>query len=214
MAFNINDFKSKFEETGVLQTNKYDVTINFENTALQTLSINNNLGGSTSSFSTVQDDLTYRCVAASIPGLTMRTTDVNRYGVGVLEKMPFSANYTDISLSFICDRYGNAYNFWYLWFNYIFGANGEETKSNVFGTIQDGAVGNAGRSFYTAEYKDNYAATIAINVYDTQGLNPIKVTLRKAYPVTINDVALSWTDNNNLIKLNTQITFREWDLNN
>ena len=83
MAFNINDFKSKFEETGVLQTNKYDVTINFENTALQTLSINNNLGGSTSSFSTVQDDLTYRCVAASIPGLTMRTTDVNRYGVGV-----------------------------------------------------------------------------------------------------------------------------------
>ena len=38
--------------------------------------------------------------------------------------------------------------------------------------------------------------------------------LYKAYPVTINDVPLSWTDNNNMVKLTVQMTFLEWDLNN
>lgn len=218
MAFSISDFKANFEEGGVLQTNKYDVNITFNSISgttapMQSFTVNNNQGGS-SSFSTIADDLNYRCINASIPGLTMRTADVNRYGIGIMEKMPFSANYTDVSLSFICDRYGDAYNFWYLWFNYIFGSNGEETNSNVFGNYQVGAQGNSGRPFYTAEYKDNYAATITINIYDTEGNVPLIVNLYKAFPVSINDTALAWSDNNNLLKLTTQITFREWDLNN
>jgi hypothetical protein len=152
----------------------------------------------------------FRSISASLPGVAMRTADINRYGIGIYEKMPYSANYTDISLTFICDRYSNVYNFWYLWFNYIFGTNGNVTNSNVYGNIS----GNQGRSFYTAEYKENYSTGVKITVYDAEGAPSMYFNLYKAYPVTINDVPLSWSDNNNMLKLTVQLTFLEWDLNN
>jgi hypothetical protein len=209
MAFNIAEFKSYIEDTGVLQTNKYDVNISFDNSALSGLTINA-ADGSTVGASESAKDIRYRCINVSMPGLTMRTTDINRFGIGVSEKMPFSANYTDISLTFLMDRYGEAYNFWYTWFNYIFGINGEEDNKNIYG--QSTVAGNNVRSFYTAEYKDNYSATITINIYDAEGNKNISAQLLKAYPVSVNDVALSWTDNNNLIKLTVSLTFREWTL--
>jgi len=207
MAFNILDFQSYIADTGVLQTNKYDVQITFDGDFGQ-LSIQG-ADGSTIGTNESTSDTQYRCINASLPGLTMRTADINRFGVGVSEKMPYSANYTDISLTFLVDRYGLQYNFWYTWFNYIFGISGEESSSNIYGTINNS--GNK-RSFYTAEYKDNYSATITITVYDNEGNPNIQATLLKAYPISINDTALSWTDNNNLIKLTTTITFREWVL--
>jgi hypothetical protein len=144
--------------------------------------------------------------------MTMRTADVARFGVGVSEKMPYSANYTDVSLTFLMDRYGTQYNFWYAWFNYVFGIAGQETVSNIFGSYQNGAGGDQGRSFYTTEYKDNYSATIVVTVYDLEGNPNVQTTLLKAYPISINDTALSWTDDNNLIKLTVNLTFREWAL--
>ena len=206
MPFNARDFQAYIADTGVLQTNKYDVQITLDGT-LGGLSISGT-DGSTMNVNSGTDDMLYRCVSAALPGLSMRTADVNRFGIGVSEKMPFSANYTDISLTFLMDRYGTQYNFWYTWFNYIFGISGEENSSNIFGRVST----TNGRSFYTAEYKDNYSATITVTVYDLEGQPNLQTTLLKAYPVSINEVPLSWTDNNNLIKLTTTLTFREWVL--
>jgi len=212
MAFNILDFQSYIADTGVLQTNKYDVMIMFDNP--DGIGAYNIIGadGSTRGAADNVTDLNYRCINASLPGLTMRTADINRFGLGVSEKMPFSANYTDVSLTFLMDRFGDQYNFWYAWFNYIFGISGQETLSNIYGSYSVGGDGDSGRPFYTAEYKDNYSATIVITVYDTEGNPNIQATLLKAYPISVNDIALNWTDNNNLVKLTTTLTFREWVL--
>jgi len=207
MAFNILEFQSYIAETGVLHSNKYDVQITFDG-EFGGLNINGSNGSTVGTLESTQD-IQYRCINASLPGLAMRTVDINRFGIGVSEKMPFSANYTDISLTFLMDRYAQGYNFWYTWFNYVFGINGEESSSNIYGTTNNS--GNK-RSFYTAEYKDNYSATITITVYDSEGQPNLQVTLLKAYPISVNDVPLSWTDNNNLIKLTAGITFREWVL--
>ena len=207
MAFNIAEFQSYIAETGVLQTNKYDVLIVPDNLAgfggLKIVGQN----GTMSTLDSIEDNV-YRCINASLPGMLIRTADVNRFGIGVSEKMPFSAAYTDVTLTFLMDRYGDAYNFWYTWLNYIFGINGEEDTSNIYGRVGSRNT----RSFYTAEYKDNYSATITINVYDADGNPNITVNLLKAYPISINDIALGWNDNNNLIKLTATITFREWVL--
>ena len=130
MAFNISDFQSYIGDTGVLQTNKYDVQITLDG-ALGGLGISGS-DGSTMGVNESTVDILYRCTNASLPGLSMRTIDSNRFGIGVSEKMPFSANYTDISLTFLMDRYGSQYNFWYTWFNYIFGVSGEENTSNIY----------------------------------------------------------------------------------
>jgi hypothetical protein len=209
-GFDIERFKAYIEEDGILQTNKFDVTI-FLQGPLANYRINDQAGNSDSNRQTSRD-LTYRCIAASLPGMVIRTSDVNRYGLGIFEKMPFSANYTDIDLTFICDRYGLAYSFWYTWFNYIFGMNGATSQSNIFGQTNNDSISKLRGSYYTAEYKDNYAATVNITVYDTEGLEGIRTTLLKAYPISINDIPLSWGDNNNLVKLSVKMTFTEWVL--
>jgi hypothetical protein len=216
MALNIEEFRTNISKKGVLQSNKYDVLISFPTNspfATKTITTNDsNIGNAISN----TRDLQYRCISASLPGIALRTADINRYGIGISEKMPFTGNYTDVTLTFLMDRTGDVYKFWYSWINFVFGTNGEENVNNIYGNYNvadNNYVLNRGdqyRSFYTAEYKDNYAADITITVYDTTGKPQIVATLVKAYPISINDIALNWTDNNSLIKLTTTVTFREW----
>ena len=202
MAFNIKQFKSAIEKNGILQPNKYDVTINFSASAssfgLTGASIATN--GTSQNLSELTQDLSYRCIGVSLPGVAIRTSDNNRLGLGIAEKMPFSGAYTDVSLSFICDRNGAAYKFWYSWINYIFAANGKESNSAVTNN----------RMYYTTQYKDNYSSIITITIYDPTGKPSIICDLYKAFPTSLNDISLGWSDNNNVLKLTTQISFREW----
>lgn len=204
MAFNIEEFIGNFADRGVLQTNKYDVSISFagQNNALVGSTVSTDMAGPVQ-VKDIAQDLSFRCISASLPGMALRTVDSNRFGVGVQEKMPFSGNYTDIDLTFVCDRYGMAYVFWYSWMNYIFSTSGATTQTPV--SRLDG-----NRKFYTTEYKDSYCATITITVYDTAGEKVLTYDLYKAYPIAMNDTAISWGDNNNLLKVTTKITFTEW----
>jgi hypothetical protein len=197
--FNVGEFSARVAQRGFLQTNRYDVRIFFEDTALAGGFLTNPDLGNVSVMD-VSRDLSYRCVSAALPGMTLKTADVNRMGLGVQEKMPYSGNFTDIQLSFLCDKYGAAYNFWYDWFNYIFSISGQSTN------------GRSGRAYYTTEYKDNYAATIEITVYDTTGRVAMQHILYKAFPTSISDIQVGWNNNNQLMKINTNITFREWSL--
>jgi len=208
MAFNVGVFKALTGYRGHLQNNKYDVRIYFESAKLGASFMSNFTSGTVATRD-VARDLSYRCVSASLPGLTLKSSDVNRFGLGIQEKMPYSGNYTDISLSFTCDKFGAAYNFWYSWINYIFAINGQITNST---TATGRTAGGMPRPFYTTEYKDNYAATIVINVYDNNGFIAMQYVLYKAFPTSINDISVGWAENNQLMKITTNVTFREWAL--
>ena len=187
MAFDINVFRSQvLGSTGFLQTNKYDVNV---------------VPGALVPNAGDTQDMMFRCVNATLPGVGIRTSDNNRHGLGIIEKMPYSGAYTDVTLSFICDKGGSVYNFWYGWINTIFAVNGEETGHTI-----------SGNYYYTANYKDDYAGEIDVIVYNNQGDPSLTYQLLKAFPVSINDSPLGWGDNNNLLKLTTTITFREWNL--
>jgi hypothetical protein len=202
-GFNVDTFKSNIAKNGFVQTNKYDININFNNGNFN-LQIAQGAGPSLpTSFNDIAKDLSYRCTNAVLPGVALRTIDSNRYGLGIIEKMPYTGNYTDITLTFMCDRLGLTYNFWYAWINYIFSVNGHDTDR--------GTVAGANRPYYTTEYKDNYSADITINVYDNSGTNALAYTLYRAYPISINDTSVGWGDNNDLLKLTTTLTFREWE---
>ena len=205
MAFNVEKFRSNIAKNGLIQTNKYDINMSFgldsNQQSPQNFTITTN--GQSANFTDILAYLSNRCVSASLPGVALRTIDSNRYGLGIIEKMPYTGNYTDISLTFLCDRLGFTYNFWYSWINYIFAVNGHDSNGTVDKT-------SGTRPYYTTQYKDSYAGNLKITVYD-QGGNPSLVySLYKAYPISINDTAVSWSDNNDLLKLTTTITFREW----
>lgn len=205
--FDIAAFKASVADSGFVQTNKYAVYIT-PSAKLNGLFVNTPDDAQT--FKNMTSELQYRCISASLPGMILRTVDNNRLGLGIMEKMPFGAAYTDVDLTFLCDRFGDAYNFWYAWLNYIFASVGRDSSGGTVDKVTPGNNPSGKREYYTAEYKDNYAATVDIVVYDNYGLPSTEYKLYKAYPVSINDSPLGWGDNNNLLKLTVKITFREW----
>ena len=187
MAFDINVFRSQvLGSTGLVQTNKYDVNV---------------IPGPIVPNQGDVNDMAFRCIGATLPGVAIRTSDNNRQGLGIIEKMAYSGAYTDVTLTFICDKGGSVYNFWYGWINTIFAVNGQVTGKTV-----------AGLPYYTANYKDDYAGSVQIIVYNNHGDASLEYELLKAYPISINDSPLAWGDNNDLLKLTTTLTFREWNL--
>ena len=227
MAFNVQKIKSAIGAGGVLQNNKYDVKIFFPlgspmgGSFLNLITGQSKVGfasdGQLTAQSKVTEDLSYRCVNATLPGLNIRTSDVSRWGFGLQEKMPINASYNDCSLDFVCDRYGSAFKFWYSWMNYIFSSNGEETNNIVDRIFGQGNVISelfgTSRQFYTSEFKDNYAATVVITLYDASGNKAVDYYLYKAFPIGLNDINLSWGNTNELVKIGVKMTFREAAIN-
>jgi len=60
----------------------------------------------------------------------------------------------------------------------------------------------------------DYAVDTKINVYDNDGKPSTTVELIDSYPVSMNDIALSWADNNQLKRVTVTFTFRHWRFTN
>ena len=98
MSFNIETFKTRFERSGFLQTNKFEVLVT-PPSFLGGRSINNN-GTRTSSYE-ISDMLRFRIEATRVPGIQLLFADNHRYGVGPTQKQPFSAQLSEIPINFI-----------------------------------------------------------------------------------------------------------------
>lgn len=191
MAYKITDMISTIAKNGVLQTNKYLVLLT-PPVGLQGADINGAGTGGTAAL------LQIRAEQAKLPGVLIQTSDINRYGVGPTQKMPYNVQFTDTSLTFIADRNGEIYRFFYSWMNTIFnfsGINGQNTQAN-----------------YKVGYKDSYSTNMQIYVHDNYGNVIHIVSMMKAYPVSFNEISLGWANQNELMKLTIGITFRDWKL--
>jgi hypothetical protein len=191
MAFSVSDILGSITESGVLHSNKFILQMNSP-PVLRNVSING---------TTAQDTeylMVIRAEQAKLPGVLIETTDVNRYGVGPNQKMPFNAQFTDTSLTFVSDKNGELYRYFYTWLNAIFDFGGIN-NTNTLAT-------------YKTDYKDNYTTDLHIYVYNNFGDIVQGVTLFKAYPVSFNEVSLDWGQTNQLMKFTVGFTFRDWKL--
>lgn len=195
MAYNIRDIVNSVGTKGVLSVNKYLVFFTSPKN-MRGLTISG-IGGS-STTQTTEALLQIRAESAKLPGVLIQTTDINRVGIGPTQKMPFNAQFTDTSITFISDGKGEIYNYFYTWLNSIFDFSGIYNR-NAFPS-------------YKTEYKDNYTTDLQINVYDNYGNKIQTVTMFKAYPVSFNEVSLGWNQQNELMKFTVGFTFRDWKL--
>lgn len=197
MAYNISEFRSNISRHGILPTNKF--------LTVMTAPININL----SSFSAIAD--TFNTLAAErmiylrtdqvrIPGMSVMASDNKRYGMGVNQKMAHNAQFTDIGMSFIADREGTIYRYFYSWLNQIIDFNGTANYSGV--------------PSYTVGYKDDYVTDIYIYVFDQSGTIAKTVTIMDAFPTSINEINLDWNSNNTAMKINVNFTYRDWMVDN
>jgi hypothetical protein len=192
MAFNIKDMVTTLTKNGVMHTNKFLVLIT-PPSALTNIFVNGTSPNDTAAL------LQIRAEQAKLPGVLLQSSDVNRYGIGPNQKMPYNVQFTDTNLTFIADKNGDIYRFFYTWMNAVFDFGGINSAN---------ALPN-----YAAGYKDDYSTDLIIYVFDNFGNVKQTVSLFKAFPISFNEVSLGWVNQNELMKFSINFTFRDWKLN-
>ena len=133
-------------------------------------------------------NLTYRCESANLPGRTFATTE-QKFASAPTEKYPYMTTYNDIDLTFIIDDDMQQKLFFDTWMNYI------NPTSN-----------------FNVRYKSDYVSTITINQYDVTGALSYSVDLIDAYPVSVNQLDLDWS-NDSPHKLTVTFAYTYWKNN-
>lgn len=203
MPFNINAFKFELDTYSYMKTNAFEVYV-FTPPILKDFELSN--AGSPVSLFSINRHLKMRIEQVSIPGVSLQTTDVRRYGIGTVQKMPVGAMpYGDISLSILLDGYGEIYEFWAEWIRKIYEFNGVSSSS----------VGNVGNAFpaYVSEYKDQFSTDMQIVVYDQFGNTIQKINLKEAFPTSMRDIKLAWSSEE-LMRLQVGISYTEHTIEN
>ena len=132
-------------------------------------------------------NLNYRCENASLPGRTFATTEQRTYGP--IEKFPYLTTYTDMDLTFIVDDDMQQKIFFDAWLNYI---------NPLYN--------------YNIRYKSDYTTAITINQYDVENKLTYSVNLYDAYPISINQMDLDWS-NEGAHKLVVTFAYTTWQNN-
>lgn len=131
--------------------------------------------------------LMYRCETASLPGRTFEMTEQKTYGP--VEKYPHLTSYTDIDLTFLIDDDMKQ--------KYLFDGWLDRINSTVTNNYS---------------YKEEYATTITINQYDVQNNLSYSVDLFDAYPISMNQMDLDWS-NDGVHKLSVTFAYTSWKNN-
>lgn len=171
-TFNVSDFLSIVGQ-GLSKSNKFKVTISMgENTELS------------SRWSSVLRDFSFFCDAAEFPGRTLSTTDVKIHGPTF--KSPNLSQYSDVTLTILCDPAFSQKTFFEDWLHYI----------------------NPEPSFFF-RYRNSYIGTVDITQYDEFGEPSYTARLKEAYPVVVNPLSASWADDG-FHRLQVVFTYRYW----
>lgn len=186
MPFNVNDFVSEIgKQKGVMRNNKFLVTFAAP-PVLQSYPINRTIE--------------YWCDAVNLPGYQIMTHNVNRWTYGPTEKRPFAPNFTQLQLEFLTDNNGKVIEIFDDWMQRILP---HDTDQGFNSTVNQ-------RYPYHVEYKDQYATELNIVVYSEQGTPIRNVVCKEAFPVHMQDIALSWNDTNNVAKLVVVFDYLDW----
>jgi hypothetical protein len=194
-GFNLNSFMTDIRTRGVVRPHSFLVVID---PPFALLSKNYS--------ASYMKRIVIRCEAASLPSMALTTQEFMRYGYGSLETIPYNVSFEPVNLSFILDSQAEIYSFWYRWLNSIVNFN---FSGGIGGTIE---YGNVNMKAYEVGYKANYASKIHILLYNEESKNIIEVTLHQAFPSALSEVSLNWESNNEIVKLNVPISYRDFSV--
>lgn len=190
-GFNVNDFRAEINRKGLLKNNKFFVRMyipqGMRNTGLS----------STARF------LEFWCESSNIPGVSLSTTEVRRYGYGNVEKKPYVSMNNDITMSFLGDSQGVIWSYFQQWMRLIVNYDMRKGINGETGIL-------SGQKPFELAYKDDYVVDIHLSVFDDLGKEAIHVVLREAYPIFIGDIQLNWGDTNSIMRIPVTFTVYDW----
>lgn len=194
-GFNIENFRASIAKHGYLDNNSFEVYVQtppvFQNGFL-------NVQGTPVNISEVTKNLAFRIDQVRAPGISIMSSDINRYGVGPTQKMPVTAQYSEVNISILGDHFCEFWQFWYHWTRAVFEYNADR---------------NAGFASYTVGYKQEYTSTVSIVIYDHYGNKVQVINLIEAFPTAIREVPLGWGDSG-LMRINVALSYTEYTIEN
>lgn len=126
------------------------------------------------------------CNVASLPGRSIKVYENRHYGVPF--KLPFTAEYSDVSFSFITQLNFDERNFFDGW------------QSKVVNP-ETGRVG-----FY-----DDYRGDIVVSHLEGQfGTEDYKIKLYEAYPIALGEINMGYSMTNETIVSGVTFTYKYW----
>ena len=189
--FNIEDFKAAIKaHKGLQKSNKYVMQF-FPPIGLQ---------NSTNVFR----DLEMFADQIILPGVSLETGQVRRYGYGPTEKRPIGHTFNDLQVSIILTGEGDTYTVFKDWISLIMPFN-----------MSSGIGSNIEGKPYLITYKNEYITDLRIqllNENSNQENIPISLIVREAFPIGISDLPLAWGDLNNVARITIHFCYTDWFL--
>lgn len=192
-GFNISNFIAGVSKNGIMRNNKFLVRMTYPAGFVGRSDLINSIR-----------NLEFWCDSAVIPGVSMQTTQIRRYGYGVAEKRPVTPAFNNVSLTFISDGKGEMHKYFHNWMMSINNYN-----------LSDGDLSNykssrSGGRTYELAYKDSYVSNITISVFDETQKEIVKVILRDAFPTDLGDIQLNWNDTNDFARIPVSFAYTDW----
>lgn len=199
-GFSVGKFKSYINRTGTLPVNRFYMELVMPPVLFNCpITIDGQQKTFDQAFSR---DIAFRAESLKAPGVAINFTPVNRHGVGPLQKFPYNAQFTDMSVDFLADKQSFVWIFFYNWLNNIF-----HYSHDMENPLED-------FTRFRANYMVDYATDVYLHVYDYDGVLSTTLHLLDAYPVSMNDVALAWDNNNRLMRITVTFAYRHWKMEN
>lgn len=202
--FNINEFKTMIEKNGeLLHPNKFMVQFPKPNglVGVSTQSAAQD-GRLTVGITGSNDDLSYYCKSAILPGIGIDSNTISKYGYGPLERFAKGTLVNDALFHFYVDSNNQVRSYFVKWMRLITGAHSQYGMST--------SLDNTGRMPYEVGYKEDYSVDLTVTTYDQQGKEIIRTTLIDAWPNYIGDISVDWSDKNNYMLMPIAFTYRDW----
>lgn len=195
MAFNISEFNSDIAKSSIAHTS------HFEGWILGgpgSYSLNSGIPTNPLRSSGLTDGMRFRIESLNMPGRTLTTLDQNYHGP--TRAIPYRYSQQPVSLSVILSK--------------------DMREREVFMRWQDFFVGNARNNinqqsvfspFDTRYYHDGIGTIKILQYSYSEGKSDFElqteILLNEAYPITVNDIAMSWGDEG-YAKLQVEIRYR------
>lgn len=186
MPFNVNNLVSSINKTGVAKTSHFEVQI------------------TGAGDSTLEESMMSRIDTVELPGRSLMTAEHKFTNYGPLNKVPYGGQtYGDLTISIIMSEDMREKEYFEVWQNSIVNTGAFEigsTRRDLYGYSL---------SKFNTKYFDDYLGTVTIRQYGSAGDLRSIYTLKEVYPIIINPVSMSWSDDN-VAKLNVTFAYRNY----
>jgi len=181
--FDISDFRTEINTKGILQNNRFVCIFSVPKKLKEKYNYQDG-----------EDFLTLRCETVTVPGQNFFTQDVKRYGYGQIERKPYLPTFNPMKMVFVTDRSAKIIKFF------------EDWAQSMVNHDVDVSLGED--KSYLVGYKEDYICPVLqIFVYDENNKLVFMARAFDCFPITISEYDVSWTSQNDLIRLSVSMQF-------